>query len=253
MILDFGAGSPVVRVVPEASVRRLITGFLFGSTGAAIAMSGVGKRTGAHINPVVTLAFWLRGKMDRHLAAGYVVAQLVGAIVGALPLLLWGGLGRSTAFGSTVPGPGYGSWLALVGEIATTFCLVFGLFAFLGHARLRRFTPALFPALYAVMVLLEAPLSGTSTNPARTLGPGLVAGVWTGWWVYWLGPVLGAALAVAAHRLGVLRRFEFDVAKVYHFDLDPHGVFGLHRVGSTGEGHAGGTKPGRGTDLQPPG
>lgn len=252
MILDFGVGSPVVRMVPAASLRRLITGFLFGSTGAAIAVSGVGKRTGAHINPVVTLAFWLRGKMDRHLAAGYVVAQLAGAVVGALPLLLWGGLGRSTAFGTTVPGPGYGSWLALLGEIATTFCLVFGLFVFLGHANLRRFTPALFPVLYAVMVLLEAPVSGTSTNPARTLGPALVARVWTGWWVYWVGPVLGAALAVATHRLGFLRRLQFDVAKVYHFDLDPHGVFGLGEVGRVAERGSGSTRPARRTDPRPP-
>jgi aquaporin Z len=225
VILDFAPGSPVVRALPAPALRRLVTGFLFGSTGAAIAVSQVGRRTGAHINPAVTLAFWLRGKMEGGLAAGYVVAQLVGGILGALPLMLWGGLGRAASFGATVPGPGYGPWLALVGETATTFCLVFGLFAFLGHERLRRFTPALFPVLYAVMVLVEAPVSGTSTNPARTLGPAVVANLWRGWWVYWLGPALGAALGVAAHHVGALRRLEFEVAKVYHFDLDPHGVF----------------------------
>lgn len=216
-------------------------------------MSGVGKRTGAHINPVVTLAFWLRGKMDNGLAAGYVIAQLVGAVLGALPLLAWGSLGRSASFGATVPGPGYGAWLAMTGETATTFCLVFGLFVFLGHAKLRRFTPALFPVLYAVMVLLEAPVSGTSTNPARSFGPAVIAGLWTSWWVYWVGPTLGAMLATATHRLGVLKRFEFEVAKVYHFELDPHGVFGMGTVGPIAESEPGETKAGCRTDIGPPG
>jgi len=164
--------------------------------------------------------------MDDGLAAAYVVAQTVGGILGALPLLAWGGLGRSVRFGATVPGAAYGTWLALAGEVVTTFCLVFGLFLFLGHDRLRRFTPALFPVLYAVMVLLEAPVSGTSTNPARSLGPAVVADAWAAWWVYWAGPALGAALACFTLRLGFFRRFEFEVAKVYHFALDPHGVFG---------------------------
>lgn len=161
------------------------------------------------------------------MALGYVLAQLAGGILGALPLLAWGSVGRSVRFGATSPGPSYGPWLALAGETATTFLLVFGLFGFLGHRKLRRFTPALFPVLYALMVLVEAPISGTSTNPARTLGPGLVAGVWSGWWVYWLGPLLGTLLATGVQRLGALRRLEIDVAKVYHFELDPHGVFGL--------------------------
>ena len=62
VILNFGAGSPVVAALPDAGLRRLVTGFLFGSTGAAIAISQVGKISGAHINPVVTLAFYIKGK-----------------------------------------------------------------------------------------------------------------------------------------------------------------------------------------------
>ena len=63
VILDFGQGSPVPRLLPGASWRRMVTGFLFGTTGAAIALSRLGKESGAHINPVVTLAFWLMGRM----------------------------------------------------------------------------------------------------------------------------------------------------------------------------------------------
>jgi aquaporin Z len=225
VILNFGQGSPVVRLVPDAGLRRLITGFLFGTTGGLIALSAVGKHSGAHINPVVTLSFLLLGKMRRQHALAYVVAQLTGAVVGAVPLLAWGAMGRSVNFGATVPGQGYGAGLALLGEIATTFALIVGLFFFVRHPRLRQFTPALFPFLYALMVFLEAPVSGTSTNPARSLGPAVVSGVWQDWWVYWLGPALGALLGVALFRFTWLRKLEIEVAKLYHFDHDPQGIF----------------------------
>lgn len=225
VILNFGAGSPMLALIPSAGLRRAVTGFLFGSTGALIAVSPVGKTSGAHINPAVTVAFWARGKLRWDHAAGYVIAQLAGAVLGALPLLLWGRLGRSIQFGATVPGTGYGVGLAFAGELATTLGLVVGLFVFVGHRRLRAFTPLLFPFLYAFMVWLEAPVSGTSTNPARTLGPAVIAGVWHAWWIYWIAPLLAAVLVAVANRYTVFRFFEIEVAKLYHFEHDPHGVF----------------------------
>jgi aquaporin Z len=225
VILDFGKGSPVAALVPDPGLRRLMTGFLFGMTGASIAVSPLGKTSGAHINPVVTLGFWLKGKMSTPHALGYVVAQLAGGIAGALPLLAWGGMGASIEFGATSPGSGYSFLQATLGEVITTFGLIAGLFLFLGHTRLRSYTPLLFPFLYAVMVYLEAPLSGTSTNPARSVGPSVVAGEWRGWWVYWVGPLLGTILALAIGQFRWLRRFEIEVAKIYHFEHDPHGVF----------------------------
>ncbi|MBU6410580.1 MAG: aquaporin [Verrucomicrobia bacterium] len=226
VILNFGAGSPVAEVIPSAGLRRLLTGFFFGSTGALIAISPVGKHSGAHINPVVTLAFWWMGKMRAPLVGGYMVAQMAGAVAGTLPLLAWGRMGRSVEWAATVPGaPGAaGTGTALLGETATTFALVVGLFLFLRHHRLRGFTPLLFPFLYAFMVWLEAPFSGTSTNPARSFGPAVVSGIWQGWWVYWVGPVAGAALAVAYYRNSWLCRLEIKMAKLHHFHHDPHGV-----------------------------
>ncbi len=225
VILDFGTGSPVVQWLPDAGIRRIITGFLFGVTGASIAVSPVGKHSGAHINPVVTFGFWLVGKFRTGLAVGYVLAQLAGAVLGSLPLLAWGAMGQSVQFAATEPGTSYGALAATVGETATTFALIIGLFVFVGHARLRKFTPLLFPFLYAVMVWLEGPISGTSTNPARSLGPAVIAGAWHGWWVYWLGPMLGTLLAVTVYQGTWLRELRIEVAKVYHFRRDPHGVF----------------------------
>ena len=225
VILDFGQGSPVMRLFPDAGARRLITGFLFGTTGALIALSPLGKESGAHINPAVTLGFWLMGKLKARHVLGYVLAQLSGAAAGALPLLAWGAMGRSIAFGATLPNASYGVGWALLGETATTFALIFGLFFFLQHRRLRAFTPALFPFLYAAMVFAEASLSGTSTNPARSFGPALISGDWQGWWVYWLGPLLGTLLGVAVFRMAGRFWSSIPVAKLHHFGHDRYGVF----------------------------
>lgn len=225
VIIAFGSGSPIIRIIPDPGWRRLITGFLFGTTGALIALSPLGRESGAHINPVVTLAFRFLGKLRTSDAFTYVVAQLTGAVAGALPLLLWGAMGTSIDFGSTVPGTGDSAWLAMAGEVVTTFALVVGLFFFLRHERLRRFTPALFPPLYAIMVYLEAPLSGTSTNPARSLGPAVISGQWHAWWIYWIGPLLGSVAAVLFYRYSWLRSMEIRIAKLYHFGHDRYGVF----------------------------
>lgn len=224
VILDFGAGSPVARLVESEPARRAITGFLFGSVGALIALSPLGRTSGAHINPAVTLAFWLLGRMKGRVAAGYVVAQLAGGVIGGLALRVWGAMGASVQFAATLPGPS-GAWPALLGEAAATFCLVAALFHLLGHARLRAWAPALFPPLYALLVWLEAPLSGASTNPARTLGPGLAAMALEGQWIYWLGPFIGTLAGLATLRAPWARRLEVRVAKVFHFAHDPHGLF----------------------------
>jgi aquaporin Z len=130
VILAFGQGSPIVQLLPSAGWRRLVTGFLFGTTGALIALSAVGKESGAHINPAVTLGFWLMGKLRARHVLGYVIAQLAGAVLGAVPLMAWGAMGRSIEFGATLPGAAYGAGWALLGETVTTFALIFGLFFF---------------------------------------------------------------------------------------------------------------------------
>ena len=147
VILMFGEGSPIPGVLPSEGWRRLITGFLFGTTGALIALSPVGERSGAHINPIVTLAFRLMGKLDLRTSLGYVVAQLAGAILGSVPLLAWGAMGRSVSFGATFPGEGYSVGAVLLGEVITTFAMVTLLCVFLGFRRIRPFTPAIFPVL----------------------------------------------------------------------------------------------------------
>ncbi|MEG3440065.1 aquaporin [Pannus brasiliensis CCIBt3594] len=222
VIVMFGTGSPMAVLIPNEGTRRLITGFLFGTTGAAIALSSIGKESGAHINPVVTLGFCLMGKLDARIGLFYVLAQMLGAMLGSLPLLAWGAMGQSVAFGATLPGKGYTVQTVLMGEVVTTLALITGLCIFLGFRKLRPFTPAMFPFLYAVMVYAEAPISGTSTNPARSFGPAVISGQWQGWWIYWLGPLLGTLIALFICNSLADR---IEVAKVYHFESDRVGIF----------------------------
>ena len=222
VIVMFGDGSPIRHLVPNELLRMTLSAFFFGTIGSAIALSWVGKESGAHINPAVTMGFWLMRKLDLRAATGYIVAQLVGAVLGALPLLVWGAMGRSVMFGATLPGPGYSTAAVLIGEIVTTFGLIATLCVFLGFRHLRGYTPFVIPFLYAVMVPLEARISGTSTNPARTFGPALISGRWDGWWNYWVGPMAGMLIAIAVCS-SFARRIE--VAKLYHFESDRRHLF----------------------------
>ena len=241
VIVMFGTGSSMARLIPSEGLRRLITGFLFGTTGATIALSVVGRESGAHINPVVTMAFWLFRRLDSRMAMIYVSAQLVGATIGSLPLLVWGSMGRSVAFGATLPGEGWSTQSVLLGEVITTFTMVSLLVVFIGFRRIRPFTPGIFPILYAIMVYLESPISGTSTNPARSLGPAIVSGQWQGWWIFWVGPIIGAFLATLACSFLAKR---ITVAKLYHFDSDRDGLFRRMGSSSLARGSTGSMEPG---------
>jgi aquaporin Z len=234
VIAMYGSGSSIAVVLPDMRQRMIISGFLFGAIGGTIALSHIGKLSGAHINPVVTLGFWMMGKMTTPVAAGYIAAQLAGSVVGCIPLLAWGSMGRSIHFGATAPGPGYSSMAALLGEVATTFGLISALCIFIALRPLRRFTPAMIPFLYAFMVPLEAMISGTSTNPARSFGPSVVSGLWDGWWVYWAGPVIGTFAAIMLFSfLGM----KVEEAKLYHFESDQRKVFRtINATGDAGPG-----------------
>lgn len=236
VIFMFGEGTPMARLVPSEGIRRLITGFLFGTTGALIALSPVGMRSGAHINPAVTLAFRLFGKLDLKTTLGYIAAQLIGAVLGCLPLLLWGSMGESVAYGATLPGSGTTHMTVFLGETITTFAMVTLLCVFLGFRTIRPYTPAIFPPLYSIMVWAESPISGTSTNPARSLGPAVISGQWQDWWIYWVGPIAGMLLAVLACSFLAKR---IEVAKLYHFDSDRDRLFRRAGPPGTQQGTAG--------------
>jgi aquaporin Z len=226
VIIVFGEGSPVAQIIPSIKARQMITGFLFGCIGASIAVSPIGKISGAHINPVVTIAFRMMGKLNLRTTLAYIIVQLAGAVLGSVPLLIWGSMGKSIAFGATLPGQGYSTLTVLLGEVVTTFALITGLCLFIGFRRMRPYTPLMIPFLYAVMVPLEASISGTSTNPARTFGPAVISGQWQEWWIYWVGPFLGMLAGILSCSFLAGR---IEVAKIYHFESDNRRFFQMQQ------------------------
>ncbi len=100
VVFDFGKGLPLRTLVPDASLRRLITGLLFAGSGSLVAISPFGKLSGAHINPSVSLSFWAQGKMHHLDIIGYIGGQFLGAIFGeALLVLIWGSTHKALPMG----------------------------------------------------------------------------------------------------------------------------------------------------------
>lgn len=119
---DFAAGSPVVSSIPEAGLRRLLTGFIIAGAATAIVYSPLGRRSGGHFNPAITVAFMRLGKITRRSAAFCIIAQIAGAVIGAaLVLAIWRSWAKSVSFGATVPGYG-GAWAALAAERRRRSC-----------------------------------------------------------------------------------------------------------------------------------
>ena len=223
VILMFGTGSPIAQIVPGEGARRLITGFLFGTTGALIALSPVGKESGATYQPGRHPGILADGQARRADHPWLCRGSVDRCGPGSLPLLSWGAMGRSVAFGATLPGAGFAIRTVFMGEVITTFTMVTRLAVFLGFRTIRPFTPAMFPPLYAIMVWAEAPISGTSTNPARSLGPAIISGQWQGWWIYWVGPAGRHARWRSLSCSFLAKRIE--VAKLYHFESDRRRLF----------------------------
>jgi aquaporin Z len=155
----------------------------------------MGAVSGAHLNPVVSLAFAMRRDFPWQRLPGYVLVQLVGATLASLFLLaVFGNVGH---LGATLPGAGYENWQALLMEVALTLGLVSVILGTASAAQNIGPIAALAVGGYIALAgLWAAPVSGASMNPARSFGPALVGGDFSSYWVYAAGPLAGALLAV---------------------------------------------------------
>ena len=191
-----GPGAVMVNSISDGSLSHLGVSFVFGAVVAAV-IYATRHISEAHINPAVTLAFWTSGFFPRRKVIPYVVAQCLGAIAASGLLLLT--LGNVANLGATLPLED--DWLqSLIIETILTFILMFVIFG----SGLDQRAPDDFAGLaIGLTVGLEAafmgPITGASMNPARSLGPAFVSGMWQHHWLYWVAPILGAQLAVVVY------------------------------------------------------
>lgn len=198
-----------------SDLRLALVGVAFGVLAAVVAVSPPGRRSGAHLNPAVTFAFWLRRHVHPHDLAGYVLAQFLGATTAAwLFDVVWGATAdrmKDAATFAAVP-----VLEAVAVEAGLTAGLLFVVFVCVSHPTTARWTPAVVVPVLTGLIYAGAPLTGASMNPARTFGPYLVLGTFTSIWIYFVGPLLGAIVAWAAYRYLTPRHLETLTAKLFH-------------------------------------
>jgi MIP family channel proteins len=202
MLVVIGPGAAAVDLHTHGAVSHVGVALSF----AFVILAGVyalGHISGAHFNPAITAGFWLSGRFPRREVIPYALVQLSGATAGAFLLRLLVGADAQAA--ATVPRVSLPSGFLL--EIVLTFFLMLVVMAVATDHRVASPTAGLAVGLTVGFdAMMGGPLTGASMNPARTFGPAVATGIWTGHWLYWLGPLLGASLAVLTY--GYLRQGE---------------------------------------------
>jgi len=195
-------GSPVHQAIASPDLRRALIGVAMGLTAIGLIYSPWGQQSGAHMNPAVTLTFFRLGKVQRWDAVFYIAAQFIGGLLGVL--LAKAMLGMSFTHPAvnyvvTVPGPA-GVTAAFVGETVIACGMMLMILIVTNTPRLARFTGMFAGTLVALYITFEAPYSGMSINPARTVASAWPGGVWTAGWIYFIAPIGGMLLAVEIYR-----------------------------------------------------
>lgn len=194
-VLLFHPSSPVAGL--DIPLRNLMMGLAMGTTATAIICSPWGRRSGAHLNPAVTLTFLRLGKVRPADAFFYIIFQFIGGALGVL--LAWFVFGNrlehaAVNFVVTMPGNA-GTAAAAGAEFVIAFILMSTVLIVSNSGRTSRFTPLFAGTLVALFIAVESPVSGMSMNPARTFASAVVAGEWNAWWIYFAVPPIAMLTA----------------------------------------------------------
>lgn len=193
--------SPCYLAIPNEFVRRWLIGVAMGSTAVGLIYSPWGKRTGAHMNPAVTLTFLWLNRIPIVDAFYYIIFQFLGGLAGVLLMVL--ALGKyftdaPTGYVVTVPGPD-GNLVAFAGEFGAAVIMMTMILFVSNRPSIAPFTGAFAGILIMLYVTFEAPLSGFGMNPARTFASSLPSGNYTALWIYFIAPPSGMLLAAHAY------------------------------------------------------
>ncbi len=221
-------GSPssaVAPVIPGTLRRTALIGFAMGLTAVALIHSPWGKRSGAHMNPAVTLTFLRLGKIRGWDALFYIIAQTLGGTLGVLiaaALLGSAFTSEPVSYATTRPGPA-GPVVAFAAELSISCGLMLTVLLLSASARLTRFTGIAAGCLVALYISFESPLSGMSMNPARTFASAAPAALWDSFWIYLTAPLAGMLLAAqifllvrGPHRVACAKLLHPDTVRCIH-------------------------------------
>ena len=189
--------SPAVAAIASDDLRRVLMGIAMGLTAVAIIHSPWGRRSGAQMNPAVTLTFFRLGKSAPRDAVAYVVAQFVGGVAGvALASAMLGSALAVPGVMYVVTEPGMaGVAAAFVVELVISAILMMMVLHTASSDRWKRYTGVMAGGLVAMFIIFAAPVSGMSMNPARTVASAVVANHWMSVWVYFAAPLAGMLIA----------------------------------------------------------
>ena len=202
-----GAGAIIANQISHGGVGLLGIAFAHGLA-IAIMVSALGAISGGHFNPAVTCGFLVSGRIPAVRAVGYLIAQLVGATLGGLAL--WAayphGPAAAVRLGTPLLAPGLPATAGIVLEAIGTFFLVTVIFGTAVYPAAPRLGGLAIGLTITMDILAFGTLTGAAVNPARAFGPALVSGAWGDQLVYWIGPLLGGALAGALYSGAYLPR-----------------------------------------------
>lgn len=205
-----GCGSAVLAAAfPNVGIGLLGVSLAFGLTVLTMAYA-IGHISGCHLNPAVSIGLWAGGRFKAKELLPYIIAQVLGAIVGAgvLYLIASGKAGfdlaggfASNGYGDHSPG-GYSMIAALVAEIVMTFMFLFIILGATDKRAPQGFAPLAIGLGLTLIHLISIPVTNTSVNPARSTGVALFVGGWAlaQLWLFWVAPIIGAALGGIAYR-----------------------------------------------------
>jgi aquaporin Z len=213
-------GSPLHALLPDAALRRVLTGIAMGLTAVALIHSPWGQRSGAHLNPAVTLSFLRLGRIAPRDAFFYIGAQFLGATLCTLLVraLLGAAFTAPPVYHvATMPGSG-GPLVAFIAELLMAFGMMTVVLRAGASPRLAPLTGWIAGLLVALYIGIEAPLSGMGLNPARSFASAFSAGDFRAYWIYLLAPLAGMFTAAELHRR---LRSRTACAKLLHADSRP--------------------------------
>jgi aquaporin Z len=189
--------SSVAAFVSTSVPGLLVVPFAFG-LGLLAAIFAFGHISGAHYNPAVTVAITLDGRLPVIDAAGYIIAQVIGAL-GAAAVVMLTVSKEAVAAGITKPGSGISDVSALI--IETIFTAIFVMVILSSSKRTPQIAGLVIPLTLVAIHFAIAPLTGSSVNPARSIGSALIGGDLTGLWIYLVAPTVGGIIGALIYRV----------------------------------------------------